>query len=367
VTLAIAGIAAGFALWKARVDGLTATLSGVEFKGVGPADIARVNAAADAWKNLTEAVGAAAEAYNAAGAASDRHTARLNEEREAQKRLLQAQKATAMAELESRKAGLSDADYARQKIAIEDRFAAAGVQIDERGRRDQTAEKFRRMANLRSQSEAKLREAAGIRINDAQGDSANEAALKADAELAQKEIADARKQMLDRADERHSSVKQFLAMPGNVMRYGMDATYADIDAMESARIARNQPAVDRYNNFLRQKSERDALRRRRDDLTSGAARDAAEAETIRLGLPEDQAREAAANRTGRQAASLEHDARVYSAIGAASQTQQQLGSSLAQNFEATGGFNRDTVRRINALTAEVAQLRRQLTHGANTQ
>jgi hypothetical protein len=291
VGLTVAGIAGAFALWKMRVDELTRSLGGVELPNVDPQQIGHITAMATAYEQLAKAVGAAAEKYHSVDAASDRAIAKIKEQTEEEKKLLAALKGKELADLEAQKGGMSPDQYAAARGDIEQRYGAAGLHIDQVGTTHTLFAKEQRRQRLEADSRAKMEEAAKIHVAGPEDDAKTEATLKAQADAAQKVVEESRRRRGELIDYQGGEMNWFQRKAYEakyLMRYGY-AEPQEAMGIEDQNIQNFSVPVNRYNDFIRSRAGRNALRDRRASLTSQAAAEAGEAATLGQSIPAEAA------------------------------------------------------------------------------
>ncbi|HLH53450.1 MAG TPA: hypothetical protein VKY92_07530, partial [Verrucomicrobiae bacterium] len=291
LTLVVAGITAAFALWNYRMKELTALFGNVELPDITPTKVGHVNAAAEAWKNYGEQIRKAAEAYESVDAAADRHAKKMTEETERQKKLLDANKGLELAQLEGAKGSMSEGEYESKRLQIENRYAAAGLKIDESSQKNALNEKARRGANLQLDAQLKAAAAGRIKVGSAEDDNQTEEDLKRRAEAARKEI-DERNKMIDELDAYQSG--QMGPWDSSVFSAKYTAAYGLLSpeaarAEEIQKIGTQQVNIDRYYDFLKKRRGRDEQRARRSELYGEAAKEMSEAGQISSELPGDVA------------------------------------------------------------------------------
>lgn len=282
ITLATTAGASAVAVYNARVRELTASFAGVELPNLETLSPVKINEQAEAWAALAESVGKAVAAYNGVAESSDRATKAIAKQAEQQKKLLAANK-----NLE-----LAGATTPEQKTEIEDRYAAAGLRVDEKSARAAMERKYARMFGLEKEAQIDKSKAAGITIASPEEDAQIERDLKKRADASEAAIAERKKRRDDISDWQNGNMAagEVPAFAWNYsQRYGYGMAGGDAMKLEDQGIAAEQPNVDRYNEFLKAKRARDEQRRKRDELNASAASKAAEAERLRLSLPEEEA------------------------------------------------------------------------------
>jgi hypothetical protein len=359
ITAAVAAVAGAFLLWRKRVDDLTTTLAGVELPDLTQEKVDRVNEAAEAWKKFGESLSAVAEAYNSVEAASDRMLKKLNSEHDQKQKLMESEKKVALARLEADKGNMSEPEYAKRKLGIEEAYAAAGVKEDQKNKQQNLAEQGRKMGNLVISAQKKLAEAGGIRIGSAEQDAAMEADLKNRADAAEAENKIRRAWLGTQADMKGSALSALSHGPQYYFRYG-PKSFAEAQQTEEEAIAINQVNIDRYNEFLARKSSRKQARSRRDSLIAGGSADAAAAFGIEQGLPDAQAALQADNAAGN--AMLRNDSlgRAYGAAGEAATNVQRVQGEIAKAIEKGNGVSLSTINLLNAWLQQMTEMQQRI-------
>lgn len=310
IAFSVAGITGAFALWNMRVRELETTLGAFELPDITQEKINHVNEAADAWRNLGDAVAAAARAFDSVGAESERANKKITKETEEEKKKLGAQKGIELAQLDQKKGSLKEGQYEVEKANIEDRYAKAGIGIDERQAQRQLAEKDRLRGNLLIDAKQKMDEAGGIRVSPAdayKGTNENWAKEKKAAED-QVKISQQRIDDIQAFKSREGSWWQNQVLQGKMyMRYGRldDETLGPAEAQERESRDSAQSIVRNANAYELRQPGRERLRGRRSELERSAASEAAQAFTIGKELPGDFAGMQERNMTGRQVAGME--------------------------------------------------------------
>lgn len=127
ITLAVAGVVAGFSIFRSRVEAATRALAQTELPDLTKLDPEKLGAAAKAWEGIAASVSKAVESYNSLPAASERALKAIAAETEARQKALATNRATELARLEAGKDQLSPETYARARVDIEDRYRQTGV------------------------------------------------------------------------------------------------------------------------------------------------------------------------------------------------------------------------------------------------
>lgn len=317
VATAAASVAAAILIWRNRVRELQATYASAELPDLSQAHVARVSAAAEAWKNFGEAYKQAVEATKTPGSIAQRAIQDIEDQVTAQKKLLEAYKANELARLELGKENLTPEEYATQRVEIEKRYGQAGLNVDARAADMKIQASKQEQSLLRDEARRKSTEAGSIRVAPAAVDARNMEDMKAAAEVAQAEIARRRQRLSDLGDlEAGTSIKDIFTGDfwatrwkqfRSVYRYG-DAKFSgeglgqrvaagDKDAIAEARqierqaLENAQVVVDRYNYYLDQAEPREDKRQKRKELMTEAGTAAGQADVIDERITRDTAKE----------------------------------------------------------------------------
>lgn len=184
ITGALAGIAGGFAIFGARVRAATQALAGLELPDLSKLDPQRLHAAAKAWDAIAKATKSALDNYNSIPAVAQRAIGTIEKQADAQKKLLEQNKALELARLEASKADMTPEAYARATIGIEDRYRQAGIGVEkssgEKRLRALDAERF----SLIVRGENEARKAKSIKIAGKEYDATTQADMDAAAAAA---------------------------------------------------------------------------------------------------------------------------------------------------------------------------------------
>jgi hypothetical protein len=275
--LAVSGIVAAFTLWKERSKELAETLSGVELPKVSPTEIGHITAAAQAYERYADAIKKASDSYHSIDAASDRTIGKIKSQLEEEKKFLSVRKGMELANLESQKGSMSPDQYDQAKADIESRYGAAGVQAEQAADTKTLFQKSYRSAQLAVDSQAKLKQAAGIHIASAEDDTKTEADMKAQADAAEKEIEERRKRIKDLVEFQSGEGGWTESMKIKARQFVSGQSPEELLAMEQEGIGTAQAPIDRYHSFLRRKASREQLRKQRSELEGSAATEAGEA------------------------------------------------------------------------------------------
>jgi hypothetical protein len=231
ILLSVAGITAAFRIWKTRVDELAISLGGIEMANVKEDDITRINRVASAWGEYAKNIAAAAT---------------------------------------SQKQIKTDLEATVSTIKANDKLMAAmGINTGTKSTEAEAAAKSAAADKLEADARARIARA-GTPGSKA-GEASLEASLKAAADKAIKDMADAQA----RKDEITELSGMSAADPRRVYydakfraRYGYGASYESAGAMEQGNIESQRAIVNRYSDFQSSSQSRDV---RRSELSSGTA------------------------------------------------------------------------------------------------
>ena len=292
ITAAVALATAAWALWKSRVEEATKALGGVELPEVSEKMVGQVSAMAQAYSDFAEALRKTVEAYNSVDAASKRADERQDKQAERNKKLLESQKNLALAKLEADKSKLKPGEYEQAKGEIEDFFEGLGVKDTEAQKMAKLQRKAQKEDHLARDAQAKLDQAAGIKVGTEVQDSKLEAKLKLLADAAEGNIKERQQRIVD-FKEYQTGEGSILKRMGTAFKinYDLGRSLATLVAQGDPRINEaiatqqgvidsQQPMIGRYEAFMGNKEGRKLARNQRGELISEAGKEAGEAETI---------------------------------------------------------------------------------------
>lgn len=242
ITLAVAGIAAGFAIFRDRVEGLKNTLAGIQLPDLSPPDPKQVDVNKEAWDNLANAIGKAIAKYNSAEESSERTSKRIAEEYEYRKKILELMK----------QGELAGANTPAEREAIEQRYSSASSVEDKLHARKVEAETLREIVNLTIEAEAKERIAAQAKITSDR----NIADLEAQKAAAMEQQAEAKKRQQNIPESNMEALMHPFQDYENTKRYGAFVSFDKARAMEQETIDQAQVIIDRANKFSTDEREK---------------------------------------------------------------------------------------------------------------
>ena len=286
ITLIVAGIGSAWAIWTYRVKEMAAVLSGFELPDLSEKRVGQVTAMTKAYSDVAEALRKTIEGYKSVDSASKREDERLDRQAERNKKLLESQKNLALSELERKKASLKPGEYEKGKAEIEDFYEGLGVKNTEAQKQDKLRREAQKVDDLERDAQAKLKEAAKIKVGTEEQDRQTEGDLQKQADAAKagkvaaqgrlKEIQDFREGVMD-WQERAAFTAKYGA------RYGtMPGTQA-MD-LERGNIRSADAVIKKYNDWLNEALNRQLARNRREELVETAGKEKGEAETIKHDL-----------------------------------------------------------------------------------
>lgn len=363
ITFVVSGVGGAFALWQAKVEGVTRALAGVEMPDINPKQIGLVTAAAEAYKSLAEAAEDAAKAYNSVDAASDRASKKIAAEIEQKKRLMVADKNLELAYLEADKNELSVSEYERRKRGIEDKYAGYGVAMTAQEKQLAIEEKADRAKKLRADAEAKATEAGKIRVGTAVNEGNTEAELKKAYDKALASQAARRQRIMDMVPLRDKEGPWYQQAWQNMQmrwNYGLSSTPTSAIEMEQSGMAEDQNPIDRYRRFMQGKEGRADLRKRQGQLSAEAGKELGEAKTLEADLPKDQAAANQEVRIANMLAQIESLTRAAKGVGELQEAAKSISDQMAA---ATAGGTKilyTTVDKLAALNAAIAAAEKRL-------
>jgi len=362
IAASVAVITSSFALWNAKVEGLTRALAGVELPDLGPKKVGEVTAAAEAWKQFAEAVKSAVEAYNSVDAASDRVLKRLTAESEMKKKLMAADKQLELSKLERDKTTLSPGVYEQRKLDIEKRFAVFGVGADWQLKQLGIDERRDQAKKLRAEAETKSSQAGAIHVATAAQDEAIEADYRKNYDAAIASQAERRKRKMGLAPLRDNEGPWYKLAWQNIqmhLRYGRSATAASAIELEDQGLAADQLPIDQYNNFISRKAGRVALRARKEQLSAEAGKARGEAAVIEANLPLEQIGLNRELRNNERVNKIDELSRANQSLAGMLQQDKDLSAAIAEAFASGTPVKEATLKMLQDVkNAEADMLKR---------
>lgn len=356
IALAVAGITAAFAIFRLRVNEAAHAMARMELPDLSELDPVRIDAAAAALKAYSDALNGVVEKYNAIPAAAQRAIDAINAQAEREKKITEARKNLELAEAKTPEA----------RLAIMNRYASFGVETDAKTRQKVIDEQRIEQVRLENEARQKKSEAAAIKVAPAETDAKNEADLKAQADAGKKAIAESRdmrgriQQVRDQSVfstltswEGVSTLFKYMFQHGN--KSGSQAIQD-----ENAQIANAQVAVDRYNNFERSKAGRDALRAKRDQLSTQAGEEAGQAQTLGQDIAAAQVDLGKDTRTNREVARLNALAEMKKLDVQQDEQAAALARQIGEEFAKSGKINQEMAAALKRLQDTNHKLEQQI-------
>ena len=363
IGIVVAAAASAFAIFKYRVDEATRSMTAFVLPDLDEQKIGRVNAMATAWNSFKEAFEGAVKGYNSVGEAADRAMKKMETQLEQQKKLLEGSKALELANLERDKASMSEADYVKSKLSIEDRYAAAGLKGDEYSKQAKISGEYEKAMLLQQDADRKLKESAGIKVPSPDDEASLTASYQKNADAAKagrEEHEDWLTRIAAWQDKRmlpHEAIKfgaQFEA------RYGPGITGTQAMGFERSEIREAEMAMAINNKWLAGKSARDEARKRKFGLSSEAGVELGQA-NILIDRAGDEAGDYAAEvGTNRKLAGMASAARVATALGRANDQAKEMMQQMLKTIEAGYGISAESLQRVKEVQALQAELQKEL-------
>jgi hypothetical protein len=359
IALLVSGVAAGFAIWRSKVQECEEALTAMVLPELSEAKVGEVKAMAKAYSDFADALQKSVEGYSSVEKASERAGKQVDAELERNKKLIESQKNLALAKLEADKANLKPGEYEQRKAEIEDAFEKRGVKAEREGKLKKLGLKAEEEDKLAADAQAKLKEAAKIKLGTAEEDAQTEAELKAESDEAKKGQTAARKRMADYSAMRDVGMPSFKDFGTAFSLYAQGGFKAVMNpseqiAQQQQNIAEAQIPIDRYRRFRAQKDARERGRKRRGELVETAGKEAGEAEAIHHDLWDkggsldqfdaDQANQGAVSRNAALAG-------AYKASGQVKDKEHEVLESIRRSAEDGTKIRAETLKMLNDLHA----------------
>jgi len=365
VTLITFAAVSAFEIWHKRVEQLTESLGGIEMPDISDEKVGRVIKMADAWEQFNKALAETVKAHQGVSAESERAVKAIEAEAKQKEKLLAADKGVELAKLELRRASITDAEYQKEKLGIEDRYAAAGLKVAEATNQKMLGEKARHAANLEIDSQAKMREAAGIHVGSEEADKLTLASAEKAAKWAEEKLKEVKERQDWLSDYKGGAMDQFGALKFYTRYGGMSIEGAK--AAEEANAASLEKSIAQYNRLLAAAPGRQEARKRREELQTEAGKEAGEARGIEAELRADEAAVRRGAAVDRRAAQSESLARSIQALAEGVKTLKDKSGEAGEQVERAGHAAPQLLnyleeqRRLNAsLAASIAAIQGQL-------
>lgn len=279
IALASAGIAATWGLWKTRIEQATAALANVELPQTKTMDPGHISARAEAWGQYALAVAKAAESHNSLDAGLDRTLKQLKEQLDLTKQIADAEAKAeeARVKAEVARGTMTQAEGAARSAETREQAEAAKLAAEIKAEEAKLDAQYQQAYDLEESAKGKRANAGKIRVASARDDDKTESKLAALAQASEKGIEENRGwigKLLDyQALPEWKRWLSPMAWTGSMMwRYG-DSTVEEALDQERRAMATNQVNVDRYNQFLRRRGDRNNLRDFRGTLIDEAAKE----------------------------------------------------------------------------------------------
>jgi hypothetical protein len=266
----VAGIAGAFTLWNTRVKELTVSLGGMKMPDISTGDIERIHQAAAAWKDWAEQAGKSTAAEDELSQSMSRARAEVQSRLQMTLALLQAQRDLAKAQDQR----------PESQPEIDAEFDAAERAAKKAAKDEEIDLLIKEEAQLRAIGQAKIDAAAGLKTGaqaeryDAETERKFQLLIEGGKDETGANVVgteatkqDARKRLKDIQSARENDPTTFKGLfqkmwadTINNLRYGVDATYEDGEAMEKARIDKANQIEAQYAEWLKSQEIRGALR-----------------------------------------------------------------------------------------------------------
>lgn len=361
IAFAVAGITAAFVIYRKRVEEASHAMARMELPDLSELNPAKISAAAEAYKQYADALNGVIEKYNAIPAAAQRAIAAINTQAEREKKLVEARKNLELAE----------AKTPEQRLAIMNRYASFGVETDAKTRQRVIDEQKKEKAKLEEDARKKAAQAGTIRIAPAETDADNEDDLKAQAEAAKKAIAEA-KEMKNKigdlsgwrdnmkwSDPFGGLGRQISATWSYFWAHG-DKDPAQAMRDEDSQIATAQAAVDRHNNFRRNKANREALRDKRGRLITESGEETGQAAVLGQDIATAQSELNKDTATNREVARLNALAEMKRLDQEQDKQAAEMMKQMAEEFAKSGEINQQLAAALKTLQENNRKLEQQI-------
>lgn len=336
IAFVVAGIASAFAIWNYRMTETVRLLSEADLPDNFRAMPGHVGAASAAMEEYAKKIDDVERALDGIGAAADIIQKRLKDELDLRQKILAATVAENLAALEAKRAAgeISEGQFASEKSMLE--MSGIEAKSQEETEAEQKRIKMRREAAevLGSGAQKKKQQAMSIHVASAEDDQKTLEQLKAQAEVAKKDLA---------SESQRSVIGLALSsiVSGASPRELLEARRFKMDNAEGV--------IRRYEEFQKRMPNRNRQRDFRDKLMSESASDLSEAFKMR-GEADEDAHAFEKRRPGQErVALLEEMTKGYGAIG-------DLNQKIAEANQQVEDALRSGRGGVSALMAKVAQL-----------
>lgn len=194
-TAAIFGIVGSFELWQNRVDQMTESLGALQIPDLSDA-IRQAQELAVAWEGAAKAIRDADDAFKSVEQSTARTTKGNNDQLDASKKNLEAQKELDTQKLEGlRQTGeISQTQYNAQKIALEQQYKDRETQLEINTRQANLSNQFNSAANFKMEGDRYKQQADALTKQYGLGQDADTEAAHT---KAQKDIIESRQKSID--------------------------------------------------------------------------------------------------------------------------------------------------------------------------
>ncbi|HTR40118.1 MAG TPA: hypothetical protein VMH87_00695 [Pseudomonadales bacterium] len=293
-TASIFLIIGAFALWKNRVEEMAQSLGAIQLPDFSES-IRDAQNGASAWQGMAKAVQDADNAFSSIEQTQARGLKNINDQIEAERKLLEAQKALAEARLDQERAmgGMSKEQYDAEKGAIDQGYTDKTINLGINARNAELNE--RKISQKKEQDEASSNAAKADALTKKYGlgetddeFNANKDAQKAINKARQDSIDQSRKNLAllnEATSDDTGSVQGAADWAKLIAHYGAGITrpggVRDAMSTEQANINENEAAQKETSQHL---AELDRVKQERDELRKKAAEGQGKAESDRLSL-----------------------------------------------------------------------------------
>ncbi len=350
VTLTVFAITGAFWLWQKRAESLARVLTQVILPDIKIDTIGHINANTEAWEKYGAAVAKTNEQLSSVSATSARISENMARELALELELIKATHDYASAKLEAMKAAMSEAEYRKKKLDLEQDAGAATAETQKQAGRDAFAGKVIDVLDLREEAKNKKTEASGIKIASKEDDAKTLEDLTKQKEAAEKDLEGRETRIAKFYGEKDGSGSYMDSLWVKAQQFYTGMSVDQMIALEQQGAETDRIVIGRQNKFRSNLPGRDRARGRRESLLAGAAEDESKAAGIEAGLGDQEIgmhKQEAASRTEQTLSAL---AEAYRMIAQVNEHALKLQEEIAKSIQSTGGY----------ATATYAQLQEQL-------
>lgn len=370
IALATAGIAAGWGLWKTRIEQATAALANVELPPSKALDPGHISAMTTEWENYTKAVSGASDKRNSLGADILKTLETLKEQTELYKEVTTAEENAELARIKSEQAkgagngGLTKAQAIAETLETKDRSAEAKVNAQIEYEERKMAEQRAHAERLAKEAEWKRGQASKIRLASGHDDDMTEAEMAEMAQAAKKGIAENREWIGKLVDyQALPKWKRWLspmAWTGSMMlRYG-DSTVEEALDQERQSLATNQLSATRLRERRKQRPMRDNFRDFRSDLFKEAAEEQSASDEFFENEPDMRQRWDSRKAAMLKTTTLGAQQRVYEAVAEVEREIAEGTRAVAEQIKSSGRAQAKMLKDLAELQKLSGDLEREL-------